>query len=579
MSLSVFVNGVDRTAKWQLPLASAGEASFERRPNGQSPGQFVFYDRVGVGGFRPTDGQPFELKDGGTSVYKGQILDVDEDGLSDLDTGVVTTVTTVDNQALPLRQTYTKTYAKGAYTHKQILQDLVAGPLAPYAITLDPAQAVGAASFEELAYVDASVETILNDQQKLTGWIWRITPGLVLRSIAPASESSGLSLGDAAGSVQGKVGLRKRRSANYGNTVSLRCGPAGTALASQEWIADGVATSWVTDIAAADPPPPLVLVDDGVSPFMATVGAGAMFEWNTSTHTLSVGTYGTPAAGVRLKLGPTLASGDPFEVNGYTAQYPFYVVVSDAPTVAVEGPWVHPEAREDIVNYGAGVAYATAVLRVVLATPWVVTVRHRAGLAWPGQTVALSFAEREVLGTYMILSVAAETDVDGELVYTFECLEGDELQPTWVDYFKELAGGGGGGGSVSSGIGVGGGTTAVLSSPFPLGGSRSDSLAVGTASTPVINWLPFVAAADQSVRVRVTTRSRVGGVGVIPILERYDSGSMTWVAHATGATATGTTEQEQTIPTALTLGQVYRLAYKTNTANASAYAIGQLETL
>src|SRR5690606_37571621 len=108
--------------------------------------------------------------------------------------------------------------------------------------------------------------------------------------------------------------------------IVARCGPQGVARATQRWIADGVATSWVTDIPAVGPPA-LVLVDDGVTPFLATVGDGAMFEWSATDHapfgTLKVGTYGTPANGVKLVVGPKLAAGDPLETDGFLAAFPF----------------------------------------------------------------------------------------------------------------------------------------------------------------------------------------------------------------------------------------------------------------
>ena len=520
MSLALHIAGVDRTDKWWLPLDGGGEAHFERRAGGGAPATFVLYDLDGAGGYRPDNGQLVELYDGPTLVVSGVITDVDEGPLAEeLDTGVVTTITVVDSMALPSRATFTATYPAGTVTLEDIIDDLIAGPLAAFSITKDPAQATGPTSFEELVYENARVDTILNDLQRLSGWVWRVPPDLAFIMAAPATVAVGFSLTDASTTIQAPVRKRKQRSASYGNTVVLWCGPAGTALASHEWIADGVATSWVTDLQAADPPPALVLVDDGVTPFLATVGTGGMFEWNTTTHTLSVGTYGTPAAGVRLKLGPSIAAGDPYETNGYTAQYPFPVTVNDPALVTADnGPYTVIETREDILDYARGVAEAAAILRIVKEEPWLVTIRHRAGLGWPGQTVPLSFSERDVAATYMILGIAADTDIDGELVYEFECLEGSELQPTWVDYFKNVSGSGGaGGGIVSSGISGSGGGTALSGTigtipKFVTATSLGDSIiaesgsfvvVAGTirsaSSSPVLEWQETDAATDQQL--------------------------------------------------------------------------------
>jgi hypothetical protein len=230
VSLSLWINGVNRTSHWFRPEEGTGDATFERRVGGRSPGEFILYDTVGAAGYRPVDGQSLELRDGVTPVYTGVIIDVREDALTGLDTGVKTAVTTADQQIYPELADYAVTYAAGAVTLKQILQDLVAGPLAPYGITLDPAQAAGA-TFSELVF-DATVADILNFLQTQTGWPWRIT-GSLLRMVAPASEAVAFSLGDGVGSVQGTVSLKKTRGSSYANTsCSAAVRPAA---ASSTW--------------------------------------------------------------------------------------------------------------------------------------------------------------------------------------------------------------------------------------------------------------------------------------------------------------------------------------------------------
>ena len=83
------------------------------------------------------------------------------------------------------------------------------------------------------------------------------------------------------------------------------------------------------------------------------------------------------------------------------------------------------------------------------------------------------------------------------------------------------------------------------------------------------------------LRVRAACLSKVAGVQVTPVLERYDGGTMTWVVHQSGSAVTTSTKPgtEQTFICALTLGVLYRLAHVTDTAGASAYTIGQLESV
>ncbi len=72
------------------------------------------------------------------------------------------------------------------------------------------------------------------------------------------------------------------------NKVIVTCGPDGTESVTQLWTADGIASTWTADIAAAldSVPPPTVIVN-GVT---KTVGVGANFTWDPATYTLTLGT-------------------------------------------------------------------------------------------------------------------------------------------------------------------------------------------------------------------------------------------------------------------------------------------------
>jgi hypothetical protein len=210
-------------------------------------------------------------------------------------------------------------------------------------------------------------------------------------------------------------------------------------------------------------------------------------------------------------------------------------------------------ARTDIVDFTTGVNYADALLRIATDTPWIVTVRHRAGLGWPGQTVHLSFAERVISGDFMIQSVECETDVDDVLVSTFECLGGTELQSQWVDYFKTLAGGSASGtSSISGSITT---TTTVLSSPVDLGGARGRPSEGAAGWFDIPEYAPYFAQASFTGRLRCDLWVAVAGATVQARL--YDVTAAAAVGTTTSETATSA--QPHTATCTITAGHEYRV--------------------
>lgn len=569
MSLTLEIAGVDRTANWWYPGLSIGDgAKFARRAGGQSPATFVLYDTVGSGGYRPTTGQSVTLKSSGTPIFAGLITDVDEGGLGDRDRGVRTTITVVDNMALPSRVYYTVTYAAGAVTLKQILQDLVAGPLSSVGVTLNPAQATGSASFTALVYTDASVQDILNQLQNLTGWVWRIDASKVLTMISPGGESSGLTLSDSAGQVQGSVSLRKSRSTSYANTVTGIFGPSGIYAGArvESVVGNGTQTVWTFDVA------------DGV-PYTDAGGGGTIYV-NGVIKNSAVGeftwtlnpTYSL--ATLTLAVAPGLGQVVTFKRN---INYPFTVLRQDTTLTSVEGPWPARYINTDITDVDTGVAMTVALLARDKTEPWIVTVRTLAGLAWPGQTVALTFSERQVSGTYMVLSADFQTTEDGQIETTIVCLSGSALQADWLDYFKAITGGSSGATSSLSG-GLVSLTSTTLSAPFYLGGSRDRSLAPSPAAwTPVVDFVRFVSPGAFTARVRAELWARHGSVSATVRL--YDETAGAVVSGMTSGAVTSTTAVAAVLTGNLIAGHSYRLEVLAGTSGEGVFALGTLEAV
>jgi hypothetical protein len=230
------------------------------------------------------------------------------------------------------------------------------------------------------------------------------------------------------------------------NTVELFCGPSGPGQMRQQWIADGIESSWVTDLPAIDPPPILVEIDDGVTPYLATVvplgAGGGQFEWDRETHTLSLGTDPLPAAGTIITLGSTENFDSPFTF--YTVQFPFKVRV----TTGELPPITYRESRPDCVEYAAGVELANGILDRESAPRRNLDVLTDVDGFLPGQSVTVNTTARGGLSAeFLVASVSAHLQNAEVWDYTIGTQEASTYRGSYVDEWKALTQGGGAAGS------------------------------------------------------------------------------------------------------------------------------------
>ncbi|OFW40513.1 MAG: hypothetical protein A3F70_00930 [Acidobacteria bacterium RIFCSPLOWO2_12_FULL_67_14] len=567
--LSLDIATVDRTGDMYLPDSGG---SFRYALATRSPGviNVPIYD-VDAGLSLPDLGEALAVTDDTTGeTFGGRIIDIRDTGFSDLDVGDIVELVVEDPNALPAQVLVpATTYATGQ-TVKQIFQALITSTLGACSITLDPAQADGPALTSDLVVADVYAVDVLNRVQTLTGWVWRIDSALQLRAIEPGSVSSGLVLDDASEAVLGKVSRGNSRAKGYANTIALICGPSGPAVVTQQWITDGIATSWEVDIQAVLGGWTQGYVREHSAPdvdrTLGSPGDSAYYNWDDTDGrgTVSLGTGVLPPAGTVIEL-------------VYTASLPFRIDLADAPAVAADG---HPIAAlvrdEKITLYAAATAAIAALLRVALAAPATIAmITHRVGMAYPGETVVLGFAARALSGTHMVVSVQVTDDVDGELVFTHTVVSGDEQPETWLDVFRDGTSGVGGAGGVVSG----GGAVAAPSSLVlyvSLWGSRIASVPMGAvpAYTPVVDWREFVARVSFTGWVRVQLWARTVDVAVTARF--YNMTQSASVGASDPITATTPTEAPP-FSAPIVAGDRYRLEIITDTADESGYGIGDLE--
>jgi hypothetical protein len=575
MSLAITIGGVSKTSFFYQPGGS--DFSFSLPAGARGSASLAFYALDAATGYRPAIDDAITVADGATTVFEGIIDDVEEEALApDLDTGVLTKVTASDWNALADRVWFDGTLAAGVSLRSALTTILASSGLGALGVTLSAANMGtglpnGPALTSDIT-CDGPAADAFNKLQQFTGYIWRVITGKVLTMFEPAFISCGYSLSDSDNTATGvydAVRWSKGRSSNYINRVRVVAGPSGPGeLLTQTWTGDGVIPSFSIEglnVPSSNVWPGSVNVA-GVWYPIFPVGSGFadVIEWDWETD-----------GGTLTFKGTFLAFSVGLITLTYTPLYPFTVEVENAIEVAARGPYTGRVLAPDVLTYAEAVAYGAALVRTTATTPKVVTVKTGKGLAYPGQSVALAFAARGLAGTFLITAVDVDSADDGSLEYTLTCVDGSELNESWLDYYRDGPTSSGGGAIVVTG-GGGTGSTTIVTSPAFLGGSRATAVAANPAAwMPVPNYMPFVASQSTSLRLRAYVFARSAGISVTVRL--YDITAAAAVSGSTSAPITSVVATEVTASIAVIAGHAYRLEVLNGTNGEGVYGIGSLE--
>lgn len=442
--LRIEVDGVNK-------ILEIEQADFELGLNRRSTAHLVFGD-----GYIPDRLADVVIyaRDGATAIFGGIILKRRVKGLVNGILASATEAECVDYSVYFDDASVTLSY-DAPVAVEDVIADVVYQALEPYGLTYTPV-ATGL-TLEPFSWVDVVVTDAFKQISDKTGLVFRTTPTKEIEVFVPGSDAAPVSITDA--NINAFDLEWEDDSRLTANTVELLCGPSGPGLMSQEWTADGIASSWVTDLPAIDPPPILVEIDDGVTPRRATVvpagTAGGQFEWDRDTHTLSLGTDPLPAAGTIIRLGKTPNFDDsPFTY--YTVQFPFKVRV----TTGEEPPITYREARPDCVEYGPALELANGILdRESTPRRDLEVITDEDGFL-PGQALTVDTTARGGLDAEFLVAT-----VRGHIVnalhwdYTLTTQEGAAYRGSYVDQWKALTSGG------AVGVGSPATVTAPVSQP------------------------------------------------------------------------------------------------------------------
>lgn len=194
-----------------------------------------------------------------------------------------------------------------------------------------------------------------------------------------------------------------------------------------------------------------------------------------------------------------------------------------------------------------------------------------------GQTQTITKPTRHINASFVITDVRAR-DRFSKIYYEIRAVEGMTPQGSFRDTYQQWSGSASAGGTLISGAVA---PVTVLPVPHYLGGTMQASLPVGTTYTRVLDGgtTPFIARGTFTGIVRATVKARAAAVGVQPCLRCVTDYPAAGSEQTGASVVTGAgVEVEQTFPVSIVTGKRYELYFKTNTAGASGYAAGQLET-
>jgi hypothetical protein len=447
----VVIGGVDYTrrieaADFELVLNRQSTADISLGDE-EIPARFsdvLLYDRLGL-----------------TPIFGGIVWSRDIDGMTPSNPANRGDIHCVDYSVYFDDASVTLSYA-APVALEDVITDMVDQILGQYGLFYTPV-ATGF-MLDPFAWVDVIVSDAFRQIADKLGVAFRTDPLAEILVIVPLAETAPIAISDAdphAADVKWTDGAKRPA-----NTVILKCGPSGPGVMSQQWIADGIETSWVTDLPAIDPPPILVEIDDGVTPYLATVvptgTPGGMFVWDRDTHTLSLGTDPVPSAGTKITLGPTVNFNSPFTY--YTVQFPFVVKV----TTGATPPITYRESRPDLIQYGPALEVANGILARESVERKDLEVLTDDDGCFPGQALDVNITSRGgIVATFLIGTVRGHIVNADHWEYTLSAQQAERYQGSYVEDWKALTSGGSGSASAAE-------VTAPISPPLPAGVIQSD---------------------------------------------------------------------------------------------------------
>lgn len=537
---------------------------------------------------------------GAVRIFGGHVADPTEAGLGGY--GVVPIVTTVqadDYNALADRRQVSGVIPAG--TLKAALQ-WIEPYLTPVGVALDVAQATGP-DLPEIPFDGLVVSSALTQIVSAAsgGWVWEIDYNLTLRAFLPSSTAAPFNITAHDGHVIGDIVVGVADGA-YANRVVVRWTSAARSayaffnVVAGNFIDGDTVTVGSTTYTYRDAPAGATEVQVGADAEVSLISLAAVITTQAQCWSYLRGPLGggptivifaaeAGTAGNAIALASSNAIGVFFGegggvlttlANGADQALTNQAIAEDLAEQTSEGVWEQTFAELAILSADVAQAVADGYLAKLLVLPLkrATYTTAETGLH-PGQKQSITEPDRGLSGWFTITDVQIVSTEGNVLHRVVTAVGGTALPYRWQDDARHLFGGSGLSGA--GGFLVLAPAAEVSPAPFPLGGSRYDSVPCGTTPAAAYNYLPYTALVSGVVNVRVDVKARTATHLVTPKL--YDitvPASPVLVATSPNSGGDAGWETLPDFPATLTAGQIYALWLVTDNADGDGYAIGQL---
>jgi hypothetical protein len=449
VALTITIAGTDRTTR----ILTSGNRRTVRLNYGLGSdwtAEFPFFDSDSTSSaIRPAIDDTVVIAEDATTIFSGRVVSVRDQPLGGFDAGTVTIIRANHKSEALDRIIVDESYAAGM-TLEAILNDLQTNYLAAFSITMHASQPTGP-TLEAQEFDNVSMKAVLNHLMDITGYVPQVNAaGTTLIMGQPGvTLTAAYSITSANGKATSPITWTKER-VSYANRVIVRYGTETVVRKTLTLTGDGVDTAWPIDYDA-------IYNNGTVSSQGYVVDDGVFTPMYTGTWSFDSGT-GPHGSLTRSPAMPNTK----VATWGFDVQFPQTVTAEDSADITAKGVYALTVDYPDVFDFDQATEIADGLLRNKKIAPKIVTVSTREALELPGTTITLTFTARTISGSYLITNVRAEDTLDGQMLYTFTCVEGSEAQRGWLEYFRSAVGGG-----ASSGGRTTGSIVPIFSGSFP----------------------------------------------------------------------------------------------------------------
>ncbi|MDD5366938.1 MAG: hypothetical protein PHR30_16495 [Gallionellaceae bacterium] len=518
---------------------------------------------------RPTIGETAVIKHDADTVFVGLVAEVEEEPLTQRDTGLRRRLSCVGLEAWCDRRLVNQTFAAGQDL-ETVLGTLVTNYLSTYGVALSTDQPAGS-TLAELTYDYRPVTDVLNELATVTGDVWSIwtTAGATptLKMVPVGTDAAPVNITTTAYHCE-TIRYRLDRN-NYRNQQYVRLGSVGAVWKTDVSTADGAQRNYVLRYTPVAGAPPSVVTVTSTDPVVYPVGAYGVdtMEWTYTSTTVQPNLIHSTSYAV-------LGAGTKVECS-YNAQFPLVVSADSSSEITTYGVFEHLVEAPETYDRDLGEAIAEGLIRRYASSPKVVTfVTTEIGFR-PGQQITITLPSRDIDNTFLITSVRSVLVGPNTLRSTVECVEGAESAGTFLDLYRQWSGlSGGASASVlaMTSTDTTGSGSAQARTVWPLGGA-SFAGSRGSTWVDVENQIPVTMPAGVGAGVvYCRVRAQSTGISVTPRLIS-SSGSTAGV----GVASTASSWVNQSFAVTLTPGQVYTLQVLPESTDEDVFALGYLD--